>query len=262
MFDLCQELIKYRKRNNMSQECLGEKLGVSAMAISRIETGRAARLTNDFVSRALELLECEFMEARDERISAKKAKSEADLKRAQEMQAVSEKAVKEHRNTILEMVDRQLNDIGYTRIGLQNAEKTSFYLPDATVLYYNDRWDKYWLISLDDYRYKNPVQMIQCFALRIGFATFLERVNGVSVLTESDRGDGYIEYVRKSAPAHTEFDITVLTHNHDRVNGNYPLNTCFDGTGLFDLHAPNRNTKEKEQILLEYGKFNAALHGL
>ncbi|EQA61976.1 helix-turn-helix domain-containing protein [Leptospira alexanderi] len=58
-FTLAKEIIKLRKKRNLTQKDLAEKIGTSQPAIARIESGNYNNLSLSFISRLAKALDAE-----------------------------------------------------------------------------------------------------------------------------------------------------------------------------------------------------------
>ncbi|TGK19441.1 helix-turn-helix domain-containing protein [Leptospira stimsonii] len=58
-FTLAKEIIKLRKKRNLTQKALAEKIGTSQPAIARIESGNYKNLSLSFINRLAKALDAE-----------------------------------------------------------------------------------------------------------------------------------------------------------------------------------------------------------
>lgn len=254
-FDLARRLRDYRAQNNISQEKMGELLGLSAMTVSRIETGRTTRLPSDLIDRVFDMLAID-LDQEIQRAANAMERSRVFLANQEKVDA-SQKAAKQKLKAI-EIISATLAPFGY------NICENEFY--KSWTVFKNERWGKYWCVAFMTPNLPHAIDMsdiVEDVAHQIGLATLYggSTLNGLS-LVYGEEDSHIVRKVLSSFSPRVDFDVRLMAidFEKEKVSYHHEITACFEGTGLFDIYCPQRSETERDKCLMEYGRFNSSFN--
>ena len=256
-FDIGEMLKDYRLKNKLSQAEVGSQLGINSMTVSRMENGQTTRISNELISKILELLSLDMADVikeRADKINAEKERKESEAKSAL-THALNEE-IGQKKKIVSEALENLLGKLGYKRVRFETIG-----VPWMT--YYNPQWDKSWIALFIPGELSGVSPAKDRLARYVGDASLtFYCLNGLSLIFEADNNQTLHDDLGTLRPTTVPYDLRILSFDFEenQFDDQITVHASYNGDGLFDIKDSRRDEEEREEILKEYGKFCASFN--